>query len=328
MTDIQFSELSQYIYENTYTNKNIIISDSLTPAQVQIQSQGLYDCGEIILGRTCLPRYEFTGEMGNLMALPEFSEFSNEIDVGSALRLVKAGGEIINAVVLQMEITYDKPDSFAMTFGNSLRLDDPTFIYTDLIGPVTSTATNIAGVTALPISNIPAPTPISVPILPKWTIPSIPLPSISEFALPDLDKTYTWPINNPVVGGIAGPMLPTNCYVKSIYCYALGDDGAGVHFDIEVRETPNLAGTDIMGEPLGTYASGTFNTTGLLGTSIPYPNLKAGQWIWLNIVSVTPTPASVTTFVVCMTVTQSQGTLSGGTASGTAATSFPMSGSA
>ena len=301
MTTDQYLELSHYIYENTYLNNSIIITPSLTPAQVQSQSQGLYDCGEIILARTCVPRYEFTGEFGNLMALPEFAQYAEEIDIGKTITIIKGDGEVISAVLLEMDITYDKPDTFSMTFGNSLRLDDPTFIYGDLIGPVTPVTTTIPGITDIPIGTIPAPSPISIPTLPTWTVPTLTVPTMPTIDFSNIlsglnigtTKTYTWVITSPAVGGIPGPRIPTDCTIANFYSQPIG--GTSVAYNFEIRSTPGTTGTNIMGSEFITYPA---NPSGV--GSFANPLVRAGQWLWLDISNVS---GAVTQLVITMTVT-------------------------
>jgi hypothetical protein len=295
MNDLQYLELSQYIFENSYTNQYIIMTNTLTPAQVQTQSQGLYDCGKIILERTSVPRYEFTGEFGNLMALPEFSTFAEQLDVGKVITVVKGDDKAINAVLLTMSITYDNPNSFAMTFGNSLRLDDPTFIYTDLIGPITT----IPGPTGTGLGTIPAPNPITLPPLPIWTIPTIPIPTFPVISIPGLfgangtDKTYTWPIGSPAIGGIGGPRMPTNCYIKNVYAYIIG--GTSAAFNLEIRQSPETPTTPLMTSDLTVSPGGTWGQN-----VFPAPLLSVGSWLWVDINNVT---GAVDTLVICVAVT-------------------------
>ena len=302
MTDAQYLELSSYIMENSYTNENIIMTPTLTPAQVQIQAQGLYDCGEIILGRTCVPRYEFTGEFGNLMALKEFSTFANQLDIGKVITIIKGDDTTITAVLLTMSITYDNPSNFSMTFGNSLRLDDPTFIYSDLLGPITPTpilgvtGINLSNIPSIPISDITIPS-ITVPTLPSFTIPTIPMPTMPS--IPSLGslingetKTFTWVVANPIVGGIPGPRIATDCTMLNFYSQPIG--GTSVSYNIEVRNIPSVPGRNVVPADFisySPYASGQVGFTS--------PIIYAGDWLWLDISDVQGSPTQfVLTFMV------------------------------
>jgi hypothetical protein len=132
MTDAQLLELTNYIYENTYTNSNIITTESMTPVEVQTQSQTLYDQCINILAKASEPRYEFSGEYANFVALQGFSSFTSELELGKVINIKKDDtGAVIEAVLLELAISYDDPTSFGMTFSNRFRLDNSKFIYSE-----------------------------------------------------------------------------------------------------------------------------------------------------------------------------------------------------
>lgn len=144
MTEEQYLELSSYIYENTYTNSNIIITDSMTPAEIQTQAQELYDqANDKILPKAATPRYEFTGEFSNFVAVEGFSDFTDDLELGSIVIIQKADGTFIGAVLLEIGIVYDNPEDFTMTFSNSFRLDNSSFIYSDFLGAAAQLGSNV-----------------------------------------------------------------------------------------------------------------------------------------------------------------------------------------
>jgi hypothetical protein len=134
MTQAQYLELTSYIYENTYTNNNIIITSIMTPVEIQEQSQILYDQALTVLAKTCRPRYEFSGEFLNFVTQAQYSAFTTQLDMGKVINIRKDDSTTIEAVLLEMSITYDVPTDFSMTFGNSFRLDNSSFIYSDILG--------------------------------------------------------------------------------------------------------------------------------------------------------------------------------------------------
>jgi hypothetical protein len=75
MTEAEYLELCSYIYENTYTNNNIIITDIMTPVDIQAQSQELYDQSMAVLDKASQPRYEISGDFSNFITLKEFLPF-------------------------------------------------------------------------------------------------------------------------------------------------------------------------------------------------------------------------------------------------------------
>ena len=143
MTYTQYLELTGYIYENTYTNQHIITTDIMTPTEIQAQSQALYDQAETILNtKVSLPRYEFSGSFSNLIAIEIFPDIISKLELGKPIYIRKDEDTVIDAVLLEIAITYDDPTKISMTFGNSYRLDNSHFIYSDLLGNAAKTGTD------------------------------------------------------------------------------------------------------------------------------------------------------------------------------------------
>jgi hypothetical protein len=150
MTYDQYLELTTYIYDNTYTNENIIITDLMTNEEIQAQSQVLYNQALDVIGKTAYPRYEFTGQFSNFVALQSYASFTAELDLGKSVNIKKDENTTIEAVLLELVFSYDNPSDFGMTLSNSFRLDNNAFIYSDLMMDRTgvgSSGTSTSGVT-------------------------------------------------------------------------------------------------------------------------------------------------------------------------------------
>ena len=143
-TPSQLLELNTFIYENTYQNPNIVLSDLMTPVEIQAQAQTLYDQSKNVLGRVSQPRYEIGLELVNYIALQDFSVFTDQTDVGSIVTCELKDGTYIETVLLEIEMQFDDPSNFSMTFSNRLRLDNGNFTYSDLIGQVVRTGSDVS----------------------------------------------------------------------------------------------------------------------------------------------------------------------------------------
>lgn len=144
-TEEQRIELSKYIIENTYQNENIIILDSYTPAQEQQTKLDLYEQAQSVLSRVSVPRYEFSVESVNFVALKEFENFTSQIPNNLGVQVtINTHQGIIQAVMLELEMSYDNPEDFSLTFSNRLRLDNGEFQYSDLVGQVVKTGSSVS----------------------------------------------------------------------------------------------------------------------------------------------------------------------------------------
>lgn len=133
-TESQISTLGTYIDEDTYHNENFVQTGIMTIPEIQDQAQQLYDQGVSILSKLSQPRYEFSVDMINFLELEEFSQFKDQLSLGAVIYLALDDNISIEPVVLGYDIDYEDPSNFSMLFGNRLRLDDSTFIFTDIIG--------------------------------------------------------------------------------------------------------------------------------------------------------------------------------------------------
>jgi len=143
--------------------------------------------------------------------------------------------------------------------------------------------------------QIPAET-VDIPVVPPDTgfeIPDFVMPPFPDISFPAAlsTKTYTWVINNPTVGGIAGPLIINQSLVTRFDAYVV--DGTSVAFNIEDRIAIGAAGINIRSTDL------TVSTAGGAALSFVNPNIAPFHWVWLDISAVT---GVVTQFVITMTV--------------------------
>ncbi len=131
-TTPQLEILKRYMYENVYKNENIITTSIMSNSEIQVQAQELYDNAKLILGKTAYPRYEFSMDSVNLFALQEFSSFGNALNLGALATIELKEGELIYTALLEINLNFDQLNDFQMTFSNRLRLDNGSYIYSDL----------------------------------------------------------------------------------------------------------------------------------------------------------------------------------------------------
>lgn len=143
-TSTQLLELNNFMYENTYKNENIVQTDSMNAVEIQAQAQALYNQAQTVLERISQPRYEFSLEAVNYIELEEFSVFTNQTELGSVVTVELENDSYITTVLLELELQFDDPEKFTMTFSNRLRLDGGSFMYSDLMGQVVKTGSAVS----------------------------------------------------------------------------------------------------------------------------------------------------------------------------------------
>jgi hypothetical protein len=143
-TPEQLLELNNFMFENTYKNENIIQTDSMNPVEIQTQAQSLYNQAQNVLSRISQSRYEFSLDAINYIDLQEFSVFTSQTEMGSEITVELENDIYITAVLLELEVQLDNPENFSMTFSNRLRLDNGSFMYSDLMGQVVKTGSAVS----------------------------------------------------------------------------------------------------------------------------------------------------------------------------------------
>jgi hypothetical protein len=144
-TQSEFEELSLSIYENTYQNDGLVVTDLTTPVEYQDTAQELYNQGLDVLSRSSLPRYEFKMDTANFVAMKEYAAFTSELDLGCSVTVKVKDAYTITPVLLEISLSYDDPTQFSLVFSNRLRLDNGNFQYADLVGQVVSTGSAVSG---------------------------------------------------------------------------------------------------------------------------------------------------------------------------------------
>lgn len=139
----QQDELRPLIFQNSYQNSNIIQTEIMTPAEVQDQSQQLYDQAQDVLSRTSQPRYEFTVDAANFVALKEYEVFTQQLGLGSNVTIETEEGVHVTTTVLEINMSFDKLDDFSLVFSNRLRLDNGNYISSDLLNNINQTTSSV-----------------------------------------------------------------------------------------------------------------------------------------------------------------------------------------
>jgi len=131
-TDAQQIELSNFIIGQTYQNENFIMTDIMSLVDIQQMEQALYDQAMVVLTKVSQPRYTFSVESVNFVFLKEFQTFINQLVLGAVITIEMRENLFVYPVLLEMDLSFDDPTQFKLSFGNRLRLDNSSFIFSDL----------------------------------------------------------------------------------------------------------------------------------------------------------------------------------------------------
>lgn len=176
-TNAEKIKLDPYIIESIYTDENFIVTDEmtvdfdansdayvmtttgtkkikdLTDTDIIIDDQyianQLYEQGQSMLNRVSQPSFQFSLDALNFLFSEKFLPFIKDIELGALVNIEIKEGDWARPVLLEMQIDYDNPTSFSMTFGNRFRLSDDAWTFGDLFNEHTKVSSQVGSTLAL-----------------------------------------------------------------------------------------------------------------------------------------------------------------------------------
>ena len=122
-TEAQWIELNRYFVFDTFQEDAFIFTDLTTAQERQDIQQELFDMGARVLHRASVPAFEITMSSVNFFALPEFTEFTNQCELGTTFTL-DMDGYVVRPLLLEAHVDFDDPTNFNLVFANKHTLDN------------------------------------------------------------------------------------------------------------------------------------------------------------------------------------------------------------
>ena len=127
----QLVELQCYTNAATYTNDNYTITDNMSYAQIQEQSEALYQDGLKKLGEISVPNYSFDMDVVNFLFLIQYKPFIEQIRLGATVNAEVKKGFWVEPMLVKIVVDYDQPDNCKLVFSDSFRLVDEYCVFDD-----------------------------------------------------------------------------------------------------------------------------------------------------------------------------------------------------
>lgn len=169
-TSSQLNDINSITKVGTYTNDSFVKTSIMSDVDVQNEAQGLYDLAKTVLAKVSQPRYSFTSEIVNFLALPKFSRFAEQLELGCELTIGLDDDSIFNPVLLEYVIDFDDLSNANMTFCNSMRLSNQAFTIAELLKDVSST---VSSVSTQKVNGRTGLTIVKIHSIISWIIPLI-----------------------------------------------------------------------------------------------------------------------------------------------------------
>lgn len=125
----QLKKLSYFIREDTYQDDNFVVTETMTDTEALEVRQALYEEGLKKLSELSSPSLEFTMEMSNILAIPEFQPICNSFNVGNYIYVDIRDDYQVKVRLLQINFDFKDYTNFSCIFGTATK-------YSDAIGSI------------------------------------------------------------------------------------------------------------------------------------------------------------------------------------------------
>lgn len=140
----QLKELYPFIREDEVSTDNFAITSIMSINEKYEQYHGLLEYGEKELAKVSIPQLTFKSDMVNLFAIPEFSDFTGNFDVGNYIWVSLRDDYSVKARLLSVHINFCDVTDFSVEFGNVTR--KAKNVYTDITDAIKTAQSAAASV--------------------------------------------------------------------------------------------------------------------------------------------------------------------------------------
>lgn len=150
----EYGELYNYIFEGSYTDEYITITDIMTHEEQFEQMKTLYDRAIIQLEKISQPTQEFTVDVENFIFQKEFEQWSEQLETGTLIHVELDTNDIAPLFLSNITINYHDR-ALNLTFGNRYKKFDPKSMFDNVLGDIQKTANTIEYIKDLlyPVAN-------------------------------------------------------------------------------------------------------------------------------------------------------------------------------
>lgn len=141
-TEDEYAELYNYIFEGSYRDEYITVTQSMTYEEKFRQMETLYNRAVLQLDKISKPIQEFSIDVENFVFLKEFSAWSEQLESGSLINVELEENDIAMLFLSNFTINYSD-HSLNMTFGNRFTKFDPKSVFDNVLGSIKKSANTL-----------------------------------------------------------------------------------------------------------------------------------------------------------------------------------------
>lgn len=138
----EYNELSNYIFEGSYTDDYVTITDNMTYEEKFAQMKTLYNRAKARLDRVSQPTQEFAIDVENFLFEKEFARWSEQLETGCLINVELDLNDIALLFLSNITVNYDDR-TLSMTFGNRFNKFDPKSLFENVLGDISKSANTL-----------------------------------------------------------------------------------------------------------------------------------------------------------------------------------------
>lgn len=132
-TEDQWIRLSPLVREDEFNDSNFLLTGYESEEERMSICQELMENAFKELKTLSQPSFEFSMNMGNILALPEFSSLTSQFELGKFIRIELRPGLVKRSRLLSVDLDFDDLSSFSCQFGNLVTTQDQIDLHAELM---------------------------------------------------------------------------------------------------------------------------------------------------------------------------------------------------
>ena len=129
----QWTRLSPLIREDEFNDNNFLLTGYESEEERMSICQELMETASKELKTLSQPSLEFSMNMGNILALPEFSSLTSQFELGNFIRIGLPSNLVKRARLLGVNLDFDNLSNFSCQFGNLVTTQDQIDLHAELM---------------------------------------------------------------------------------------------------------------------------------------------------------------------------------------------------
>lgn len=142
LTEEEYSELYKYIFEGSYSDEYITVTDIMTYPEKLAQMKTLYDRAVSQLKTISKPKQEFNVDVESFIFEKDFKDWTSQLETGCLIDVEINEDDVASLFLSSITINYDDK-SMSMKFGSRYDKFDTESLFNDVLGSVSKSANTI-----------------------------------------------------------------------------------------------------------------------------------------------------------------------------------------